>query len=95
LILQLIDIVAKVEYYPAAAIRTGLEPDSPSSSNSSSGESDEDDSEARPTKSGNKRPRISDSLAALGFYARSMKPRKGWNLQRVYPDSFLPFPNLC
>jgi hypothetical protein len=31
---------------------------------------------------------ISDELAALGYYARSMKPRKGWLSER---ESFLIF----
>jgi phosphatidylinositol phospholipase C delta len=35
--------------------------------------------------------KISDELAELGYYARSMKPRKGWLDQR---KSLLTFPSL-
>ena len=35
--------------------------------------------------------KISDELAELGYYARSMKPRKGWLDQRT---SLLTFPSI-
>ncbi|KAL1744730.1 PLC-like phosphodiesterase [Schizophyllum fasciatum] len=68
-------IVLMVEYYPPASQAE----DSDSSSSSSS--SDEDDSEEAQQRKAQQHARISDSLAELGFYARSMKPKKGWLLQ--------------
>ncbi|KAL4263060.1 Phosphoinositide phospholipase C [Pleurotus pulmonarius] len=58
-------ILLMVEYYPEG------EPD-PSADSSSESE-DEDGPGAHP-----KHTRISPSLAELGFYARSMKPKEGW-----------------
>ncbi|KAK7443445.1 hypothetical protein VKT23_015618 [Stygiomarasmius scandens] len=70
-------ILLMVEYYPA-----GKDDDdsnsSSSSSSSSSSEDEADDSIVIVSKK--ERESISEELAALGFYARSMKPRVGWLL---------------
>jgi len=74
----------QVEYYPAVAEKG--EDSSSSSSSSSSSDDDEDDPED-PTaiKDRHLKVKISDDLAALGLYARSMKPQKGWLSQRKSP----------
>ncbi|KAF8063431.1 PLC-like phosphodiesterase [Lyophyllum atratum] len=82
-------ILLMVEYYPPTASGTGVESDSSSSSSSSSDEEDEDaDEEAGATAWPKRTPkhvhaRISEELAQLGYYARSMKPRKGWLEQEI------------
>lgn len=79
---------SKVEYYPAVATGTGVEqPDSDSSSSSSSSSSESDGSLWPKRKGKHQHPRIADSLAALGFYARSMKPKKGWLTQSMFEVS--------
>ena len=40
----------------------------------------------RKPKTKHSRVKISDELAKLGYYARSMKPRKRWLVQRTSPD---------
>ncbi|GLB42871.1 putative phospholipase C [Lyophyllum shimeji] len=88
-------ILLMVEYYPPTASGTGVESDS-SSSSSSSEEEDEDIDEDAGTATWPKRSekhvhaRISEELAQLGYYARSMKPRKGWLQQEIdYPKHVL------
>lgn len=76
----------QVEYYPAIVAGTGEKSDSSSSSDSSydeEGEADET-TDAVWGKKKHTHARISESLAELGYYARSMKPRKGWLLQREH-----------
>ncbi|EIN04446.1 PLC-like phosphodiesterase [Punctularia strigosozonata HHB-11173 SS5] len=88
-------ILLMVEYYPGKeSSLVAREPDESSSSLSpisseddlstgaQSGAEDLETRAARKRKSGTK---IADSLAALGFYARSMKPGKNW-LQRDISD---------
>ena len=66
-----------VEYYPPKT----QDDDSESSSSSSSSSSDEDDSAEAQQRKALQHARISEPLAELGFYARSMKPGKGWLMQ--------------
>ncbi|KAL0947956.1 hypothetical protein HGRIS_010585 [Hohenbuehelia grisea] len=75
-------IVLMVEYYPTLSIKG----DTSSSSSSPSSDADSDQEGANDPKLKREHCRISDSLAALGFYARSMKPAKGW-WQEVMPPS--------
>lgn len=70
-------IVLMVEYYPPKT----QDDDSDSSSSSSSSSSDEDDSAEAQQRKALQHARISEPLAELGFYARSMKPGKGWLMQ--------------
>ncbi|KAF9003953.1 PLC-like phosphodiesterase [Cyathus striatus] len=84
-------ILLMVEYYPPAATGTGegqeIE-DSSSSSSSDSGEEepyDEGGVKAAATGKKHDHSRISPELAELGYYARSMKPSKGW-LERLMID---------
>ncbi|KAF5375857.1 hypothetical protein D9615_008197 [Tricholomella constricta] len=77
-----------VEYYPPTATGTGADSDETSSSSSSDEEEDEDNRGTEATvwpKKGKKHEhaRISEELARLGYYARSMKPRKGWLEQHI------------
>jgi phosphatidylinositol phospholipase C delta len=78
-----------VEYYPPTATGTGLNQDIPDSlhcpSSSSEGEVEEEGRKGlwpRRGKNKTQPARISDELAELGYYVRSMKPRKGWLHQR-------------
>ncbi|KAJ7164740.1 PLC-like phosphodiesterase [Mycena crocata] len=74
-------ILLMVEYYTAPVKGTGME-DSSSSSSSSESEVEEDgDAMIRVSKA--EKAKISDELAALGFYARSMKPAKGWFTKNI------------
>jgi phosphatidylinositol phospholipase C delta len=80
----------QVEYYPPTTPGTGA--DEVDGSSTSSLLEENNDAESPTTeRSKQKRPRISDSLAALGVYARSMKPRKDWVNQGIYPPSFADF----
>ncbi|KAL0066276.1 hypothetical protein AAF712_006707 [Marasmius tenuissimus] len=68
-------ILLMVEYY----LDENTQNDNPlSSSSSSSSEEDNDDDVPKPVVEHEGRGIISPELAELGFYARSMKPRKGW-----------------
>jgi phosphatidylinositol phospholipase C, delta len=81
----------QVEYYPGKESGLGaLEPDESSSSLSPISSEDDlstgghpgaEDGETRVTQKRKTGTKISDSLAGLGFYARSMKPGKNWLLQ--------------
>ncbi|CAA7264564.1 unnamed protein product [Cyclocybe aegerita] len=86
-------IVLMVEYYPPAAAGTG-EDDSSSSSSSSSDEEEEEEEEQKAGEENGALPRggkkrdhqhskISEGLAEYGYYARSMKPHKGWLLRQI------------
>ncbi|KAL1703090.1 PLC-like phosphodiesterase [Schizophyllum commune] len=72
-------IVLMVEYYPPKT----QDDDSDSSSSSPSSSSDEDDSAEAQQRKALQHARISEPLAELGFYARSMKPGKGWLMQEL------------
>jgi len=81
----------KIEYYPPAENADETESSSSDSSDSSSESSDEWHTNVL-SKFGlgkaSEKPatitaKISDALAALGPYARSMKPRKNWLIQRL------------
>ncbi|KAF8635763.1 hypothetical protein AX17_003862 [Amanita inopinata Kibby_2008] len=83
-------ILLMVEYYPPALTKT--DPDASSSSSSSSASEDEEEDEREgdqasalwPGRKGNhEHERISEHLAEYGYYARSMKPHKGWLSQRL------------
>jgi hypothetical protein len=89
-------IVLMVEYFPPAVdltrpSRSDSQSSSSSSSSESSSESSSSDSEGAvsvwPGRKHKKqaKPKISDSLAELGFYCRSMKPQKGWFAQSKIP----------
>ncbi|KAI5891749.1 PLC-like phosphodiesterase [Schizophyllum commune H4-8] len=80
-------IVLMVEYYPPKT----QDDDSDSSSSSSSSSSDEDDSAEAQQRKALQHARISEPLAELGFYARSMKPRKGWLMQGGHQKHLFPF----
>ncbi|KAG6844268.1 hypothetical protein H0H87_008304 [Tephrocybe sp. NHM501043] len=76
-------ILLMVEYYPPTVASTGesdVEIYDGSSSSSSDEEGKAEDSSIWPGghKKTEKVTRISDELAQLGYYARSMKPRSGW-----------------
>ncbi|TRM66560.1 PLC-like phosphodiesterase [Schizophyllum amplum] len=77
-------ILLMVEYYaPSGQDADGEDSDSSSSLSCSSSSSDDDGDAAALARNRLKRARISESLAELGFYARSMKPKKGWLLQEL------------
>ncbi|KAI0052834.1 PLC-like phosphodiesterase [Auriscalpium vulgare] len=95
-------IVVMVEYYPAQTIPVSTEEDSsskasdPSHSDSSEAEDDDKaDEEERKTLDEEKAkpqapPKISDALASIGIYARSMKPSKNWLTEQLtYPAHVL------
>ncbi|KAF8658296.1 hypothetical protein AX16_002067 [Volvariella volvacea WC 439] len=73
-------ILLMVEYYPP--VLEGLDDDSSSSSSSSSEE--EEGGSFWPRTKKKEKERISEALAALGYYARSMKPKKGWQTQDFF-----------
>jgi phosphatidylinositol phospholipase C delta len=87
----------QVEYYPPIAIGTGENQDSPDSLHSSSSASEEEKEEEEghmglwPHRNKNKAAHISDELAELGYYARSMKPQKGWLHQGKCIPQCTPF----
>lgn len=66
-------ILLMVEYYPPAT-QDAASLDSESSSLYEESQADQDPL----PESAQEKVHISDELAALGFYARSMKPKKGW-----------------
>ncbi|TFK98384.1 PLC-like phosphodiesterase [Pterulicium gracile] len=72
-------ILLMVEYFMPPSL-LGEEVEEESSSSSSSSSDSEGASSIWPGRRKRKepKPRISDSLAQLGFYCRSMKPKKGW-----------------
>ncbi|THV02613.1 PLC-like phosphodiesterase [Dendrothele bispora CBS 962.96] len=72
-------ILLMVEYYPPGK----EDGDTDSSSSSSSSSSDEEEEEKIIIASKKERESISEELAALGFYARSMKPKKDWLLENL------------
>ncbi|KAF8621374.1 hypothetical protein AX15_007836 [Amanita polypyramis BW_CC] len=77
-------IVLMVEYYPPPGALTDYDSDSSSSSDDS--KSDEGtilDKLWPGDKNQKNRERISGALAEYGYYARSMKPRKGWLNQYI------------
>ncbi|KIM44041.1 hypothetical protein M413DRAFT_443101 [Hebeloma cylindrosporum] len=83
-------ILLMVEYYPPIAIGTGENQDTPDSLHSSSEYSEEEEAAEEeghkglwPHRNKNQVARISDELAELGYYARSMKPPKGWLNQQI------------
>jgi hypothetical protein len=85
----------QVEYYPTRTPSTGA--DEIDGSSTSSLLEEHNDAESPTTeRSKQKRPRISDSLAALGVYSRSMKPQNDWVNQGIYPpptvDLFMNLP---
>ncbi|KAF8175794.1 PLC-like phosphodiesterase [Pholiota molesta] len=72
-------IVLMVEYYPPPATGTGEDQLDHESSSSGVSEEDDDSTLSWPGRRRKKyRAKISDELAELGYYARSMKPAKGW-----------------
>ncbi|KAF8151614.1 PLC-like phosphodiesterase [Crassisporium funariophilum] len=82
-------IILMVEYYPPTAAGTG-QSDSDSSSDSSDEEEEEEEGEdvwPKRDKKDHQHARISEELGALGYYARSMKPRKGWHLEQILTPS--------
>ncbi|KAF9466734.1 PLC-like phosphodiesterase [Collybia nuda] len=75
-------ILLMVEYYPVMITETGEASSSSSSSSDSSSDDEKGDASVWPGKK-DSHARISESLAALGYYARSMKPSKGWLLRQI------------
>ncbi|KAI0064963.1 PLC-like phosphodiesterase [Artomyces pyxidatus] len=90
-------IVLMVEYYPGKMIPGDPEnveasPSPPQSIHSSAGSEVEEEEDAKERERLEKEqksqgpPKISDALAALGVYARSMKPDKQWLTEKLnYP----------
>ncbi|KAF8962864.1 PLC-like phosphodiesterase [Flammula alnicola] len=78
-------IILMVEYYHPIATGTGQNEADDSSLSSFSDDDDESGQGVWPKRDKNKKEaaRISDELAILGYYARSMKPRKGWLTQEI------------
>ncbi|KAJ7262786.1 PLC-like phosphodiesterase [Mycena haematopus] len=76
-------ILLMVEYYASPAPGTGEETSyEPTSEDELEGEVEEDgDAMIKVSKS--EKAKISDELAALGYYARSMKPGKGWVTEKI------------
>ncbi|KAJ7113008.1 PLC-like phosphodiesterase [Mycena epipterygia] len=76
-------ILLMVEYYAAPMQGTGVEEDL--SSSDSEPELEEDDGDAGMIRIGKvEKAKISEELAALGFYARSMKPTtKDWFTEKI------------
>ncbi|KAJ7487289.1 PLC-like phosphodiesterase [Mycena galericulata] len=73
-------ILLMVEYYAPPLQGTGVEEDQNPSSES---ELEEEDGDAMIRVSKTEKAKISDELAALGYYARSMKPAKGWLTEKI------------
>jgi phosphatidylinositol phospholipase C delta len=65
----------KVEYYPPKTADGEAESDPESSSDP---ECDENEVQSSGKRKDSEHAHISDALASLGFYARSMKPSKNW-----------------
>ncbi|KAK7017620.1 phosphoinositide phospholipase C [Favolaschia claudopus] len=85
-------ILLMVEYYPPPASASGTgeesstndEPSEPNSEDEMQEEENEEEDGDMMIKVGkNEKAKISDELAALGFYARSMKPAKGWVHEKI------------
>ena len=85
-------VICQVEYYPPKAEGVGLSSDE--FSDDSAVEEAESEQGTFPRKHAH--GKISPSLAALGYYARSMKPDKNWLTERqFYYDPFCnPLVNL-
>jgi phosphatidylinositol phospholipase C, delta len=80
-------LVLKVEYYPPKQ----AEAEEVEHSSSELSSEDEEGNATVSKKSISDSSRISESLAALGVYARSMKPPKNWlGLSRCYLCCLLP-----
>jgi len=83
-------IVLMVEYYPTDVTGTGEVDHEPTSEEeqeqSERVKEREDDDELPPNY---KPAHISEELAALGYYARSMKPCKGWLSEHIFPHNML------
>ncbi|KAA1473320.1 PLC-like phosphodiesterase [Dentipellis sp. KUC8613] len=81
-------IVVMVEYYPPKTIDAPERPSQPPSRQNSEQEQDEkEEQELKAAAAKEPAPRISDALAALGVYARSMKPDKNWLSEKItYPS---------
>ncbi|KAH9475003.1 1-phosphatidylinositol 4,5-bisphosphate phosphodiesterase 1 [Psilocybe cubensis] len=76
-------IVLMVEYYPALISGTGETDDTASVASESSGEEEGEVAETAVDKNKMMPNRISEELAELGYYARSIKPSRGWLLQKI------------
>ncbi|KAF8156203.1 PLC-like phosphodiesterase [Mycena galopus ATCC 62051] len=77
-------ILLMVEYYASPAAGTGLEDnlEDPTLEDEAKGDVEEDgDIMIKVGKA--EKAKISDELAVLGFYARSMKPAKGWLSEKI------------
>ncbi|KAJ7751007.1 PLC-like phosphodiesterase [Mycena maculata] len=73
-------ILLMVEYYAAPMEGTGLVEAQEGSSES---ELEEEDGDVMIRVSKSEKAKISEELAALGYYARSMKPAKGWFTEKI------------
>lgn len=89
-------LCSQVEYYPDKAIGGfGEDMDSETECEELDGEGgvvlgeEGDADECNAVDAALVHPKIADSLANLGFYARSMKPPKAWWYQGTFPS--LPF----
>ena len=79
-----------MEYYPTDVAGTG-EVDHDTASDEEREEQKEDESgESHELRPNYKPAHISEELAALGYYARSMKPPKGWLSERKCFYIFFP-----
>ncbi|PPR00736.1 hypothetical protein CVT24_000942 [Panaeolus cyanescens] len=80
-------IMLMVEYYPAFVSGTGEKTESESESSADSDDQEEWEEDEEYKKNESNRVdvcgRISEQLAEFGYYARSMKPKKGWLSQRI------------
>ncbi|KAF7312104.1 Phosphoinositide phospholipase C [Mycena indigotica] len=74
-------ILLMVEYYPAPVEGKIMEDEDDTPVQSES-DSEEEDGDMMIAVSKTEKAKISDELASLGFYARSMKPAKGWFTQK-------------
>ncbi|KAJ7794172.1 PLC-like phosphodiesterase [Mycena olivaceomarginata] len=74
-------ILLMVEYYASPASGTGLT--DTSDEGTSEDEEEEEDGDVMIKVGKTEKAKISDELSALGFYARSMKPAKGWVSQKI------------
>ncbi|KAF9552821.1 PLC-like phosphodiesterase [Agrocybe pediades] len=76
-------IILMVEYYPALVSGTGESSSSDSDEQEEEEEEEDDTSSSKIEAKGDKTRRISEELAQLGYYARSLKPLKGWHMGRI------------
>lgn len=74
-----------MEYYASPASGTGLT--DTSDEGTSEDEEEEEDGDVMIKVGKTEKAKISDELSALGFYARSMKPAKGWVSQSASSSS--------